>query len=39
MTKGMNLTLGLSVLYNSDPGAGRKSTDTLFTTGIAIKFE
>ena len=39
MTKGMNLTVGLSVLYNSDPGAGRKSTDTLFTTGIAIKFE
>jgi len=39
MTKGMNLTVGLSVLYNSDPGTGRKSTDTLFTTGIAVKFE
>ena len=39
MTRGLNLTVGLSVLYNSDPGLGRKSTDTLFTTGIAVKFE
>jgi putative salt-induced outer membrane protein YdiY len=39
MTKGINLTLGLSMLYNSDPGVARKSTDTLFTTGVAIKFE
>lgn len=39
MTQGLNLTVGLSVLYNSDPGLGRKSTDTLFATGIAFKFE
>ena len=39
MTKGINLTLGLSMLYNSDPGVARKSTDTLFTTGVAITFE
>lgn len=39
MAKGINLTLSLSALYNSDPGVGRKSTDTLFTTGIAVKFD
>ena len=25
--------------YNSDPGLGRTSTDTLLTTGIAVKFD
>lgn len=39
MTKTLNLTAGFSARYNSAPGAGRRSTDTLFTTGIAMKFE
>lgn len=39
MTKTLNLTAGFSARYNSAPGVGRKSTDTLFTTGIAMKFE
>jgi putative salt-induced outer membrane protein len=39
MAKGVNLTLSLAALYNSDPGLGRKSTDTLLTTGIAVKFD
>lgn len=39
MSKLMSLNVGFSVAYNSDPGAGRKSTDTLFTTGISVKFE
>lgn len=34
-----NLTAGLTVKYNSDPGAGVRSTDTLLTTGVAVKFE
>lgn len=39
MSKTLNLTVGLAAAYNSDPGAGRKSTDTLLTTGIAVKFD
>jgi putative salt-induced outer membrane protein len=39
MSKSMNLTTGLAVRVNSDPGPGLKKTDTLFTTGISIKFE
>lgn len=39
MSKAMSLNVGLSVAHNSDPGPGRKSTDTLFTTGVSIKFE
>jgi putative salt-induced outer membrane protein len=39
MSKTMNLTVGLSAKYNSDPGLGVKKTDTLFTTGISVKFE
>lgn len=38
-TQAMNLTAGLSVKHNSDPGSGVKRTDTLFTTGITIKFD
>lgn len=38
-TQAMNLTAGLSVRRNSDPGAGVKKTDTLFTTGITVKFD
>lgn len=39
INKTMNLTVGLAVAYNSEPGPGRKTTDTLFTTGISVKFE
>lgn len=39
MTKTMNLNVGMSMNYNSEPGAGRKSTDTLLTTGVSMKFE
>lgn len=39
INKTMNLTVGLAVAYNSEPGPGRETTDTLFTTGIAMKFE
>jgi putative salt-induced outer membrane protein YdiY len=35
----MNLTAGLAVRVNSDPGVGVKKTDTLFTTGISVKFD
>ena len=35
----MNLTVGLSLAYNSEPGPGRQTTDTLFTTGISVNFE
>lgn len=39
MNQKMSLTVGLSVAHNSDPGPGFKTTDTLLTTGIALKFE
>lgn len=39
MSKTMNLNVGLAYAYNSEPGAGRKSTDTLLTTGISVKFD
>ncbi len=39
MSKAMNLNVGFSVAHNSDPGPGRKATDTLLTTGVSIKFE
>lgn len=39
MTQTLHLTAGLSARYNSEPGPGRKTMDTLFTTGIAMKFE
>jgi putative salt-induced outer membrane protein len=39
MSKNLNLNVGLSAKYNSDPGIGVKKTDTLFTTGISMKFE
>lgn len=38
-TQSLNLTAGLSLKYNSDPGSGVKRTDTLFTTGVSIKFD
>ncbi len=39
MTKSMNLTAGLSMRYNSDPGAGVKSTDTALITGVSWRFD
>jgi len=39
MTRTMNLTFGVSVHYSSVPGAGLKNTDTLVTTGVAVKFD
>lgn len=39
MSKALSLNVGVSVAHNSDPGPGRKSTDTLLTTGISVKFD
>lgn len=39
MSKTLNLSVGLGVTYNSEPGIGRKSTDSLLTTGVTMKFE
>lgn len=39
MSKAMNLNVGFAFAHNSEPGAGRKATDTLLTTGISVKFE
>ena len=39
MTNVLSLTVGLTVAYNSEPGPGRKKTDTLFTTGLSVRFD
>ncbi len=39
MTETLSVNLGWSMAYNSDPGTDRQSTDTLFTTGVTMKFE
>ncbi len=39
MTPRLNLTVGLTYRYNSDPGTGFRKGDTLFVTGIAMKFD
>ena len=39
MSKTLNLTVGFTFAYNSEPGEGRKSTDTLLTAGVSVKFE
>jgi putative salt-induced outer membrane protein len=39
MSKAMNLNVGFSLAHNSEPGTGRKATDTLLTTGISVKFD
>lgn len=39
MNKTMNLTVGFTYAYNSDPGPGRDTTDTTLTAGISVKFE
>ena len=38
-SQSLNLTAGASVKFNSDPGSGVKRADTLFTTGLSIKFD
>lgn len=39
MSKAMNLNVGLGFAHNSEPGPGRKATDTLLTTGVSVKFD
>ena len=39
MSKAMNLNVGFALAHNSEPGAGRKSTDSLLTTGVSVKFD
>lgn len=39
MTRTISLAIGLNTRYDSAPGFGLKRTDTLLTTGIAIKIE
>jgi putative salt-induced outer membrane protein YdiY len=39
MNRSLSLNVGLSYAYNSEPGLGRKTTDTLLTTGLAIRLE
>jgi putative salt-induced outer membrane protein len=39
MTQSMNLNVGLAVRRDSNPGPGIKTTDTLLTTGISVKFD
>ena len=39
MNQWLALSIGLGVAYDSDPGAGRKTTDTLFTAGITMRFD
>lgn len=34
----MDLTAGLNFRYNSDPGSGLENSDTLFLTGLTVKF-
>jgi putative salt-induced outer membrane protein YdiY len=39
MSKAVNLNAGFSWRYDSQPGTGLKSTDTLLTTGVSMKFD
>ena len=39
MNRSLSLNVGLSYAYNSEPGLGRKTTDTLLTTGLAIRLD
>lgn len=39
MSKTMNLNVGVALAHNSEPGPGRKTTDTLLTTGVSVKFD
>lgn len=39
MSATLSLNVGLGVTHNSEPGPGRQRTDTLLTTGVAVRFE
>lgn len=39
LTASLSLNVGLAYAYNSEPGLGRKTTDTLLTTGISVRLE
>ena len=39
MNKTLSLSVGLAVAHNSEPGDGRKATDTLLTTGVSVTFD
>ncbi|MDT7834580.1 DUF481 domain-containing protein [Aquabacterium sp. OR-4] len=39
MSKAMSLNVGVALAHNSDPGPGRKTTDSLLTTGVSVKFD
>ena len=39
MSKALNLNVGFGLTHNSEPGVGRKATDSLLTTGISVKFD
>lgn len=39
LTRGMNLNVGFTARHHSNPGPGLRRTDTLLTTGIAVKFD
>ncbi len=39
VSKGMNVIIGFSHRYNSEPGTGIKKGDSLLTTGVSVKFD
>lgn len=39
MTQAINLSAGLNVRYDSDPGAGLKKADAMFVTGVSMRFD
>jgi putative salt-induced outer membrane protein len=39
ISKSSNVTVGLAVRQNSDPGVGVKKTDSFFTVGLGMKFD
>ena len=39
MTQTINLSAGLSYRYDSDPGTNLKKADTMFVTGVSLRFD
>lgn len=39
MSAALSLNVGLGVTHNSEPGPGRRRTDSLLTTGVAVRFD
>ncbi len=39
MTQRVNLTAGLNHRYDSDPGTNLKKADTMFVTGVSMRFD